>query len=156
MVALWTFTLKVEGSNLIFWNFKFFLWCYFHLYTFYRLKAPGSNPLDNIKWVGGISHYDSLPSLLYLWLSMFRGFEPRSHNSAQKTITNVYVFHRFENQCPPGCYHWAGLGTAFFSVLNVPFFSVLLKNATFFCILFLSFWRLMKPKRTMHSFAFFS
>ena len=43
----------------------------------------------------------------------------------------------------------AGLGTAFFSVLNAPFFSVLLKNApffsvllknaTFFCVLFLSF-----------------
>ena len=47
----------------------------------------------------------------------------------------------------------AGLGTAFFSVLNAPFFSVLLKNATFFCILFLSFWRLMKPKRMMRSFA---
>ena len=30
----------------------------------------------------------------------------------------------------------AGLGTAFFSVLNVPSFSVLLKNATFFSVFF--------------------
>ena len=43
----------------------------------------------------------------------------------------------------------------FFSVLNVPFFSVLLKNATFFSVIFLSFWRLMKPKRTLRSFPFF-
>ena len=50
-------------------------------------------------------------------------------------------------------YLYAGLGTAFFSVLNVSFFSVLLKNATFFSVLFLRFWRLMKPKRTMRSFA---
>ena len=30
------------------------------------------------------------------------------------------------------------------------------KNDAFFCVLFLSCWRLMKPKRTMRSFAFFS
>ena len=46
----------------------------------------------------------------------------------------------------------SGLGTAFFSVQNVPFFSVLLKNATFFPILFSSFWQLMRPKRTFRSF----
>ena len=48
------------------------------------------------------------------------------------------------------------LGTVFFSILNVLFFSILLKKATFFSLLFLSFWRLMKPRRTMHSFTFFS
>jgi len=40
----------------------------------------------------------------------------------------------------------AGLGTAFFCA----------QNASFFCVLFLCFWRVMKPKRTMHSFTFFS
>ena len=50
----------------------------------------------------------------------------------------------------------AGLGTTFFSVLNVSFFSGLLKNAMFFFFLFLSFWRLMKPKRMLHYFPFFS
>ena len=30
--------------------------------------------------------------------------------------------------------------------------SFLLKNATFFSVLFLSFWRLMEPKRTFRSF----
>ena len=50
----------------------------------------------------------------------------------------------------------AGLGTTFFSILNVSFFSVLLKNATFFFVLFSSFWRLMRPKRMLHSFPFFS
>ena len=33
---------------------------------------------------------------------------------------------------------------------------VLLKNATFFYVLFSSFWWLMRPKRMMRSFAFFS
>ena len=50
----------------------------------------------------------------------------------------------------------AGLGTAFFSVLNILFFSVLLKNAMFFSVFILSFWRIMEPKRTLHSFPFFS
>ena len=50
----------------------------------------------------------------------------------------------------------AGLGTAFFSVLKASFFCVPLKNATFFYVLFLSFWQLMRSKRTMRSFAFFS
>ena len=50
----------------------------------------------------------------------------------------------------------SGLGTAFFYVLNALFFCALLKHTTFFCILFSSFWRLMKPKRMMRSFAFFS
>ena len=40
----------------------------------------------------------------------------------------------------------AGLGTVFFSVRYVLFFSVLFSN----------FWRLMRPKRTFHSFPFFS
>ena len=60
---------------------------------------------------------------------------------------------------PTSCRGWgarAGLGTAFFYVLNALFFCVLLKHATFFCILFSIFWQLMKPKRTMRSFAFFS
>ena len=50
----------------------------------------------------------------------------------------------------------AGLDTAFFYVLNASLFCVLLKHATFFCILFSSFWLLMRPKRTMRSFVFFS
>ena len=50
----------------------------------------------------------------------------------------------------------AGLGTAFFSFLNVSSFCVLLKNTTFFYIHFSSFWRLKRPKRMMRSFAFFS
>ena len=49
-----------------------------------------------------------------------------------------------------------GLGTAFFSVQNVLFFSILLKNAKFFSVLFLSFWRLMEPKRKFCSFPFLS
>ena len=36
------------------------------LYTS-RMKAPGSNPLNNSRRVG-ISQYDNFPSLLYLWL----------------------------------------------------------------------------------------
>ena len=59
-----------------------------------------------------------------------------------KIIMHVHVF--------------SGLGTVFFYVLNASFFCVLLKHATFFCILFSSFWRLMRPKRTMRSFVFFS
>ena len=50
----------------------------------------------------------------------------------------------------------SGLGTAFFYVLNASFFCVLLEHAMFFWVLFSSFLLLMKPKRTMHSFAFFS
>ena len=42
----------------------------------------------------------------------------------------------------------AGLGTVFFPVQNVPVFPALLKNVPFFPVLFLSFWRLMRPKRT--------
>ena len=49
-----------------------------------------------------------------------------------------------------------GLGTAFFPVQNVPLFPALLKNVPFFPVLFLSFWRLMRPKRTECSFPFFS
>ena len=40
-----------------------------------------------------------------------------------------------------------GLGAAFFCILNASFFCVLLKNATWFCILFSSFWRLMRPQK---------
>ena len=40
-----------------------------------------------------------------------------------------------------------GLGTAFFPVQNVPVFPTLLKNVPFFPVLFLRFWRLMRPKR---------
>ena len=53
-------------------------------------------------------------------------------------------------------YIYPGLGTAFFYVLNASFFCGLLKQAKFFCVLFSSFWRLMKPKITMRYFAFFS
>ena len=49
----------------------------------------------------------------------------------------------------------AGLGTAFFCVQHATFFCVLLKNATFFFAFFSNFWRLMKPKRMLRSFAFF-
>ena len=49
-----------------------------------------------------------------------------------------------------------GLGTAFFYVLNALFFCILLNHATFFYVLFSSFWGLMRPKRTMPTFAFFS
>ena len=42
---------------------------------------------------------------------------------------------------------------AFFSVRYVPFFK---KNVPFFSVLFSSFWRLMRPKRTFRSFPFFS
>ena len=37
----------------------------------------------------------------------------------------------FQNE--DACRSFAGLGTAFFSVLNASLFSVLLKNTTFFC-----------------------
>ena len=46
-----------------------------------------------------------------------------------------------------------GLGTAFFPIQNVPVFRALLNNVSFFPVLFLSFWRLMRPKRTERSFA---
>ena len=49
----------------------------------------------------------------------------------------------------------AGLGTAFFCVRHATFFCILLKNATFFFAFFSNFWRLMKPKRTLRSFAFY-
>ena len=63
----------------------------------------------------------------------------------------------------PGFFFLSGLGIAFFYnlnasffyVLNALFFCVLSKQATFFCDLFLGFWRLMRPKRTMRSFASF-
>ena len=41
----------------------------------------------------------------------------------------------------------AGLGTTFFYVQNALFFCVLLKNTTFFYILFLSFWRPLRPQK---------
>ena len=47
------------------------------------------------------------------------------------------------------------LGTVFFCVLNASFFCIHLKNATFFYILVSNFLRLMKPKRTLRSFALF-
>ena len=53
---------------------------------------------------------------------------------------------------PPTMGIFAGLSPAFFSVLNAPFFFVLLKNATLFSVLFSSFWQLMRPKRTLRSF----
>ena len=46
----------------------------------------------------------------------------------------------------------AGLGTAFFSVLNESFFSVLLKNAMFFCVLF----EFLATHETQKNAAFFS
>ena len=49
----------------------------------------------------------------------------------------------------------AGLGIAFFCVRHATFFCVLLKNATFFFAFFSNFWRLMKLKRMLRSFAFF-
>ena len=49
----------------------------------------------------------------------------------------------------------AGLGTVFFCVRHATFFCVLLKNATFFFAFFSNFWRLMKLKRMLRSFAFF-
>ena len=59
------------------------------------------------------------------------------------------------------CYVWfPGLGTTFFSVLFLAVRYVLFrskkKNVPFFSILFSSFLRLMKPKRTLGSFPFFS
>ena len=48
----------------------------------------------------------------------------------------------------------AGLGTPFFSVLNVPFISVHFLNETFISVHFSSFWRLMKPKWTLRAFPF--
>ena len=41
-------------------------------------------------------------------------------------------------RAPPD--YMPGLGTAFFYILNASFFCVLLKNATFFYVLFSSFW----------------
>ena len=57
-------------------------------------------------------------------------------------------------ELPPMCQ--PGLGNGFFYVLNASFVCVLLKHATFFYVLFLSVWQLMRPKRMMHYFAFFS
>ena len=70
VVALWTYTVKVTGSNQIFkiLNSFLMLFTFCTVYSTFRLKAPGSNPLDNIKCAGGISQYDSLPLLLYLLL----------------------------------------------------------------------------------------
>ena len=46
-----------------------------------------------------------------------------------------------------------GLGTAFFSVQNISFFSVLLKNATFFSVLFCEF---LATYETQKNVPFFS
>ena len=54
----------------------------------------------------------------------------------------------------PRCDFGPGLGTAFFPVQKVPVFPDLLKNVPFFSV-FLSFWRLTRPKRTERSFPFF-
>ena len=51
------------------------------------------------------------------------------------------------------CQLKTGLGTLFFSVQNVPFFSILKRERN---VLFPSFWRFMKPKRTLRSFPCFS
>ena len=50
---------------------------------------------------------------------------------------------------------WAPRSFTFWMRRSFAFFCVLLMNPTFFCVLFSSFWRLIKPKRTMRSFAFF-
>ena len=62
--------------------------------------------------------------------------------------SNIYVQDNTSNQ------HKPGLGTLFFSVQHVPFFSVLKRER--FSVLFSRFWRLIKPKRMLHSFPFFS
>ena len=69
--------------------------------------------------------------------------------SNEKTFAHNLFLYVFKLNC----HIPSGLGTEFFSVLNDPFFSVLLKNATFFSVNFLSFWTLMKTKRMMRSFA---
>ena len=67
-----------------------------------------------------------------------------------KWIWNILMLRRQNKIINRDCY--AGLSTAFFSVLNTSFFSVLLKNATFYYVLFSSFWLLMRPKRTRECF----
>ena len=70
------------------------------------------------------------------------------HNKATNVISDKH--NKATNSYAPSIIRrqmsYAGLGTAFFYVLNT----------SFFCVLFSSFWRLMKPKRMMRSFAFFS
>ena len=66
----------------------------------------------------------------------------------KKAMKNV-LYKCVYLQCP-------GLCTAFLYVLNAWFFCVPLKHTTFFAFFFSSFWRIMKSKRTMSSFAFFS
>ena len=55
--------------------------------------------------------------------------------------------------CGPCCVIYAGLGTAFYSILNASFFCVLLKYATFFYVLFSS---ILATYETQKNDAFFS
>ena len=63
VAASWTSAASRTPVRIWHGIFNFF---FYVLFTS-RLKAPGSNPLINSRRVG-ISQYDSLPSLLYLWL----------------------------------------------------------------------------------------
>ena len=79
------------------------------------------------------------------------------HSSCSIMVSTIFhVISRKFGLLFGQCILFTGLGTAFFYVLNASFFCVLLKHTTFFCVLFSSFWGLMRPKRTMRSFAFFS
>ena len=60
-----------------------------------------------------------------------------SGSDAEKTLKRYFLFQNSDDQ---------GWAPAFISVQNVPFFSVLLKNATFFSVLFWVFGDLWDPK----------
>ena len=72
--------------------------------------------------------------------------QPIAQNEIDYTVVDRY------NPLQPIA-HNAGLGTAFFYVLNALFFWVLLKHPTFFCVLFLSF---LATYETHKNDAFFS
>ena len=74
----------------------------------------------------------------------------------KRTLCSLRSFTFLRKESKRTHHSFAGLGTTFSYVLNASLFCVLLKSTTFFYVLFLSFCQLMRPKRTMCSFALFS
>ena len=89
-------------------------------------------------------------SKLDLWKGYYQ--VPVAAKDVPKTAV-ITPFSLFEFLRMPFGQGWALRSFPFGTLRSFPFKK---ENVTFFSILFSSFWRLIKPKRTFHSFLFFS
>ena len=98
VVALWTFTLKEAGSNLL-EIFKFFHWYFYNfVYSTSRLKTPGSNPLKTVEGVGGYTtvRQFALASVFIIILCLEDSNQETSKWSKKIKWNFLYVSSRFE------------------------------------------------------------